>query len=214
MTAHGRSALLIGSNGTLGRAVLSAFSSKAWTGFSILGPSGQCPTARGFDSVAVASALPPTFRPDVVVCTAGAFAPSSTLDDAPLMRTMLAANLEPCLLAAQLAQSRNAKALVLVGSRAVHASGALPLGLLHYGLSKRAVHELSESLSVHAAFRTLLVLPTMIDTPANRRAMPNAENAKNWTAPAVIASDIEAWASHAGNHEGDFLNSKLELKYY
>ena len=213
MTAHGRSALLIGSNGTLGRAVLSALTSKASTGFSIPGPSGQCPTAHGFDTLAV-NALPQKFQPCIVVCTSGAFASSTNLDDAPLMRKMLAANLEPCLLAAQLAQSWNAKALVLVGSRAVHASGALPLGLLHYGLSKRAVHELSESLNAHATFRTLLVLPTMIDTPANRRAMPNAENAKNWTAPAVIASDIEAWASHAGKHEGDFVNSKLELKYY
>jgi len=126
------------------------------------------------------------------------------------MRTMLAANLEPCLLAAQLAQSRNAKALVLVGARAVHASGALPLGLLHYGLSKRAVHELSESLSVHAAFRTLLVLPTMIDTPANRRAMPNAEHAKRWTAPAVMANDVEAWASRGGQHSDNMKSNVLK----
>lgn len=61
-----------------------------------------------------------------------------------------------------------------------------------YGASKSAVHRLTESLADELKLKGVTVnavLPSIIDTPANRADMPNAEFDR-WVAPADLAAVI------------------------
>jgi len=66
-----------------------------------------------------------------------------------------------------------------------------------YGASKAAVLRLTESLSAELREKNInvnAVMPSIIDTPPNRAAMPNADPAK-WVAPADLANVIVFLAS-------------------
>jgi NAD(P)-dependent dehydrogenase (short-subunit alcohol dehydrogenase family) len=76
----------------------------------------------------------------------------------------------------------------------------LPVGLSAYAAAKGAVLSLSEILQKEVAERHVRVntiVPTTIDTPANRTAMPNADFSL-WTPPAAIAEVIYWLSSDAG----------------
>ncbi len=79
--------------------------------------------------------------------------------------------------------------VVAVGSRAAETGGA---GMAAYAVSKVAVHALVRVLALEnrdLGVRFNAVLPGTIDTPANRRAMPDADPSK-WTSPEAIARVI------------------------
>ncbi len=66
-----------------------------------------------------------------------------------------------------------------------------------YAASKSAVHRLTESLADELKLKGVTVnavLPSIIDTPANRRDMPNADFSR-WVAPADLAAVILFLAS-------------------
>lgn len=75
--------------------------------------------------------------------------------------------------------------------------GAARMGA--YVASKAAVVRLTETLSAELRDRGInvnCVMPTIIDTPANREAMPDADPAR-WVAPGDLASVIAFLASDA-----------------
>jgi NAD(P)-dependent dehydrogenase (short-subunit alcohol dehydrogenase family) len=77
--------------------------------------------------------------------------------------------------------------VIAVGSRA---GIDCPGGLSAYAASKAALHALVQSVANetrHKGVTVNAVLPSTIDTAANRAAMPSADPAK-WVAPASIAS--------------------------
>jgi NAD(P)-dependent dehydrogenase (short-subunit alcohol dehydrogenase family) len=79
--------------------------------------------------------------------------------------------------------------IVNVAARAALAGGA---GAAAYSASKSAVVRLTESLAAElreANIRVNCVLPGTIDTPQNRRAMPDADFSR-WVAPEAIADVI------------------------
>ncbi len=79
--------------------------------------------------------------------------------------------------------------IVAVGSHAAERAGA---GAAAYAVSKSAVHALVRVLALEnreRGVRVNAVLPGTIDTPANRRAMPNADRS-SWTSPEAIARTI------------------------
>ncbi len=79
--------------------------------------------------------------------------------------------------------------VVAVGSRAAETGGA---GMAAYAVSKLAVHALVRVLALEnrdRGVRVNAVLPGTIDTPANRRAMPDADRS-SWTPPEAIARTI------------------------
>jgi NAD(P)-dependent dehydrogenase (short-subunit alcohol dehydrogenase family) len=84
----------------------------------------------------------------------------------------------------------------------VAAAAALdpPAGIAAYVASKAAVVALTRSLAreVPAGVRVNAVLPTTIDTPANRAAMPDADFSR-WTRPEQIAAVIRWLASDAAS---------------
>lgn len=83
---------------------------------------------------------------------------------------------------------------------AARAALARPAGLAAYSATKMAVVVLTETLHAEVGglgIRVNAVLPTTIDTPANRAAMPEADTSQ-WTPPTHIA-DVLVWlASPAG----------------
>ena len=74
-----------------------------------------------------------------------------------------------------------------------------PAGIAAYSASKAAVGVLTETLQKElgdAGIRVCAVVPTTIDTPANRDAMPDADFSA-WTPPAEIARVLVWLASDA-----------------
>ena len=72
-------------------------------------------------------------------------------------------------------------------------------GMGPYSASKAGVHRLTESLSDELAETSITVnavLPTIIDTPANRATMPDADFSQ-WVEPDAIASIILFLSSHS-----------------
>jgi NAD(P)-dependent dehydrogenase (short-subunit alcohol dehydrogenase family) len=93
--------------------------------------------------------------------------------------------------------ARRAGTILNVASRAAFDR---PAGLAAYAASKAALVVLTETLQKEvssAGVRVNAVVPTTIDTPANRAAMQGADSSQ-WTPPARIA-DVLVWlASPAG----------------
>jgi NAD(P)-dependent dehydrogenase (short-subunit alcohol dehydrogenase family) len=85
--------------------------------------------------------------------------------------------------------------IVNVASRAAR---DLPAGLAAYSASKAAIVVLTETLQKEVesdGIRVHAVVPTTIDTPANRSAMPDADFS-SWTEPSEIAS-VVGWLAGA-----------------
>lgn len=86
--------------------------------------------------------------------------------------------------------------IVNVGSAAALKAGA---GMGAYGAAKAGVHALTQALAEELKDTSVTVnavLPSIIDTPANRQDMPNADPAQ-WVAPADLAAVILFLASPA-----------------
>jgi NAD(P)-dependent dehydrogenase (short-subunit alcohol dehydrogenase family) len=84
--------------------------------------------------------------------------------------------------------------IVNVGANAARKAGA---GMGPYAASKAGVHRLTESMAEelkHRGVTVNAVLPSIIDTPANRAEMPNARFDR-WVAPAELAAVILFLAS-------------------
>jgi NAD(P)-dependent dehydrogenase (short-subunit alcohol dehydrogenase family) len=70
-------------------------------------------------------------------------------------------------------------------------------GMLAYASSKAMVASITQNLAVEVVQENILVnavMPSTIDMPANRKAMPNADHSK-WPTPAQIAETISFLAS-------------------
>lgn len=124
-----------------------------------------------------------------VLHLAGAFdwCPVAESDPA-LWQALFRANLETTLavVKAALPLLSAGGAIVTVGAAAAVPSGA---GMAPYAASKSAVARLTESLAAEigaGGIRINTLLPAIIDTPANRAAMPDADFS-TWTHPDAIA---------------------------
>jgi len=142
-------------------------------------------------------------RLDIVVHTVGGFAggqPVAATDDATFQR-MLEVNLNSAffLLRAVIPTLRSTGdgRIIAIGSRAALEPGA---GVGAYSCSKAALVALIRSIALEnrdAGLTANVILPGTIDTPANRRAMPNADF-RQWVQPQRIASLIVWLVSESG----------------
>ncbi|MEK6550341.1 MAG: SDR family NAD(P)-dependent oxidoreductase [Pseudomonadota bacterium] len=141
-------------------------------------------------------------RIDALVNTIGGFTGGKPVheDDLDSWDRMLAINLRTTLLAcravipAMIAQGSGR--IVNVGARAALGGVA---GLGAYVAAKSAVIRLTETLAAELKDRQITVncvLPGTIDTPQNRRDMPNADHSR-WVPPAAIADVIVFLVSDA-----------------
>ena len=86
--------------------------------------------------------------------------------------------------------------IINIGARAALAGGP---GLAAYSASKAAVLRLTESMAAELLEDRITVnavLPSTLDTPANRQAMPDADPGA-WVSPASLAEVIAFLASEA-----------------
>lgn len=137
---------------------------------------------------------------DVLVNVAGGFLWEKLADgDTTAFDRMFAINLKTAVVAARTAlphllRSRAGRIVNIGAGAAAAHSGA---GMGAYAASKAGVHRFTESLAdelKESGVTVNAVLPGTIDTPANRRDMPNADHSR-WVAPGDIAAVIVFLAS-------------------
>ncbi len=143
-------------------------------------------------------------RLDVVSMLVGGFALGTIADlNQASMEKMLRLNFYSALAIAKPAfevmKAQKGGRLIFIGARA-----GLDLKnggyAVEYGLSKSLLFRLSELLNAEGNAEGVVaavVVPSVIDTPANRASMPNA-NFDEWVKPEVIAESIAFLCSDAG----------------
>ncbi len=139
---------------------------------------------------------------DILVNAAGGFAGGEPVHQTSweLWQSQIDINLKTAVISCAAAIphliARGGGAIVNVSSRTAMQSGA---NLAAYATAKRAVLQLTEALAVELRPHNITVnavLPSVIDTPANRAAMPKA-NYEVWVKPAEIAEVIHFLVSPA-----------------
>lgn len=88
--------------------------------------------------------------------------------------------------------ANNSGRIVFVGSRPA-LKAAAGKDMIAYGLSKSLLFKLAEYLNETSKGKnitTTVVVPSTIDTPTNRKSMPNA-NPDNWVKPEALAEILE-----------------------
>lgn len=212
MAAALRRALVVGGSGALGSAAVSSFAEAGWRVTNVDFTSSSA-AARNV-ALDAESDFPSRVRLvadacgeegevyDAVVCAAGGWGGTTPdADDfAAVCESMWQMNGQSAVLAAHLASRflrPSVGMLTLTGAAA--ALDATPGFNTAYGMSKSATHHILSSLSADGGGLpdgcvANAILPSTIDTPANRNAMPDADFGE-WTPPAAIAEHVLAWAS-------------------
>jgi NAD(P)-dependent dehydrogenase (short-subunit alcohol dehydrogenase family) len=201
-----RSVLITGGAGGLGRAVTAAFVADGWrvivpvhaeeqvSGATVL--SNVDLTDQDAVSRVVGAAAGETGAPlRAVVNLVGGYAGGAKVHETPLadFERQFALNLRPTYLVTQAALphliAAGGGSIVCVSSRAA----LVPFsGAAGYIASKAAVIAFTQAVAVEyrdVGVRCNAVLPSVIDTPANRAAQPGADHSR-WVPPAQIAATI------------------------
>ncbi|MBI5262853.1 MAG: SDR family oxidoreductase [Bradyrhizobium sp.] len=141
-------------------------------------------------------------RLDVLVNTAGGFSFETVAEgDAQTWKHLYALNVLTALNASRAAipylAATNAGRIINVGAMSALQSAA---GMGPYAASKAGVHRLTEALANEWKGRITVnaVLPSIIDTAANRAGMPDADFSK-WVTPKELAEVILFLASDAAS---------------
>jgi NAD(P)-dependent dehydrogenase (short-subunit alcohol dehydrogenase family) len=210
-----RTALVTGGTGGLGAAVTHAFLDDGWRVVVPWFAEEELQRVREHERLelvqadltdahavrAVAGAAGPELR--AVANLVGGFDAPGRVHETPVeaFERQLRVNLRPtylvCAAALPALLAAGTGAIVCVSSRA--AVQPFP-GAAGYVTAKAAVLALVDALDVeyrHDGIRTNAILPSTIDTPANRAAMPDADH-DAWVAPEQIAAVILALCSDAG----------------
>ena len=139
---------------------------------------------------------------DALINIAGSFRWQTIADgDSETWDLLYAINLKTAVNAsrAALAHMRNGGGRIInIGANAASRSGA---GMGPYAASKAGVHRLTESLAEEVkdlGITVNAVLPSILDTAANRTAMPEA-NFSKWVTPQALANVILFLASDAAS---------------
>lgn len=147
---------------------------------------------------AIAAVIGRFGRLDALLNIAGGFVWQTTDDAEPAWDRMHALNVTTALNASRAAlphlKASDQGRIVNVGSAAALKAGA---GMGAYGAAKAGVHALTQALAEELKATSVTVnavLPSIIDTPANRKDMPDADPAQ-WVAPADLAAVILFLAS-------------------
>jgi NAD(P)-dependent dehydrogenase (short-subunit alcohol dehydrogenase family) len=210
-----RTVIVTGGAGGLGKATVEAFVAEAWRVVAPVRPGRASALPKGSTAVEgdlnhpadVAAALAVASGEDgaplrAVVNLAGAYAGGGLVADTPIeeFERLLALNLRPTYLVTAAALPHLVAAggggIVCVSSRA--AVAPFP-GAAGYVTAKAAVLGFAGAVAADykkAGVRCNTVLPSVIDTPANRQSMPDADFSR-WVRPDEIAPVILFLASDA-----------------
>ncbi|MFI6264644.1 SDR family NAD(P)-dependent oxidoreductase [Micromonospora sp. NPDC051006] len=209
-----RSVLVTGGTGGLGEAVTAAFREAGWRvvvpgreGASAAAPAGDVvrlvadlTDPAGAARAVEAASGDPAAPLRAVVNLVGGYASGGLVHETPVEEfdRMFTANLRPTHLVTRAALphliAAGGGAIVCVSARA--ALAPFP-GAAGYATAKAAVLAFANAVAVEyrrSGVRCNTVLPSVIDTPANRAAQPDADHSR-WVAPAEIAPVIRFLAS-------------------
>lgn len=212
MTFQNRTVIVTGGTGALGRALVGALlaaGARCRIPYLVDAEAARFPHTDGVTLVkdtdlseeeAVARLYDGVTDLAASIHIAGGFA-MGAIDETgkPGLMAMLNTNLVSCYLCCRAA----IRAFGPAGGRIVNVTARpgieprLGAGMAAYAASKAAVAALTQSLAAEVAGRAILVnavAPSIIDTPANRAAMPNADHAA-WPTPEDIAATILFLAS-------------------
>ena len=198
----GRVVVVTGGHGALGQAVVETALARGLTVAVIDHAPGRAAPGEALeiggvdltDAAAAESAMAQVVERfggiDALLNIAGGFV-WQTVDDAePAWDRMFALNLATALNASRAAlphlKASTDGRIVNVGSAAALKAGT---GMGAYAASKAAVHSLTQALAEELKTTSVTVnavLPSILDTPANRRDMPDADPGP-WVAPADLA---------------------------
>lgn len=139
--------------------------------------------------------------PSVLVNIAGGFVWETLEDGGPrtwerMFRINALTAVTMCKVALPVMRNQSGAAIINIGANAAAQADA---GMGAYAASKAAVARLTESLAAESADADLTVnavLPTIIDTPTNRKDMPDADFSE-WVQPRDIAKVVQFLASDA-----------------
>ncbi len=209
----GTTVAVVGSSGALGQAVVQAFlQSRARVVAASRHSQRPGPTGEALETVALDASDEPSVaaffarfgRVDVLVNAVGGYAAGQSVADLDVatLEQQLELNLRPAFLltryALRLMQQSGRGRIVHVSSRAAVEAGK---NAFAYSTSKQAVVRLVEAAAAENARSGITVncvLPSIIDTPANRAAMPDADHDR-WPKAEDVAQVILFLASDAGN---------------
>lgn len=207
-------ALILGSEGALGREVVSKLRASHWNlvccdvvqagaqrnNFIKLDP--NTPPENGVHEIeSMLSAVSSGSKLDAIINISGGFVMDNA-NTACLLRNlslMYASSIQSSAIAAYLAgRHLNSHGLLLLPGAAA-AARPTPMALT-YGCMKAAVHQMVKSLAspgsgIPETSQVVGLAPVMLDTEANRRAMPDADYS-TWTSCDLLASQIVRWAEH------------------
>mgnify|MGYP005839470291 CR=1 FL=1 len=199
--ADGRRIIVTGALGALGSAVVALAAARGWrvAGIDRAPARPDRPETLGgvdlSDPGAAVAALAQAAAGlgggiDALACVAGGFAWETVADGSPATwERMFRLNLGVTLASVRAALPHLAApggAIVLVGAGAALRAGA---GMGAYAASKAGVHRLAEALAAEQkdrGVRVNAVLPSIIDTPANRAEMPQTDHGA-WVRPEELA---------------------------
>jgi len=206
-----RTAVVTGASGNLGQAVVQKFLSE---GYAVEGTGSLLMDAPHFHSVAVdlvneeaaaewvQAVINKHKTIDVAVLTVGGFAMADIAGTSTAMigqqyrlNFETAYNVARPVFVQMIKQGTGT--IFLIGSKA-GMEAANSKGMIAYGLSKSLLFRLAELMNEEAAgtaVNTMVIVPSTIDTPQNRAAMPAADFSK-WQTPETIADIIFSNTKH------------------
>jgi NAD(P)-dependent dehydrogenase (short-subunit alcohol dehydrogenase family) len=203
-------ALITGAGGSLGRAVVERFAADGHAVVGTVSP-GKEPgysvkgnvhflqadlSSEQAASIVVEEAVRRLSRLDAAVLTVGGFTPGTIQNTrSEVLHKMFTLNFETAFNMARplflhMADHKGGK-IVLIGARTARIP-AQGKNALAYSLSKSLIFSLSDLLNAEGAGKgvtSTVIVPSTIDTPDNRKAMPDADFSA-WTRPEIIAQTI------------------------
>lgn len=211
-----KTSLIVGGSGALGRAMVSKFKKSGWrvacidlinndeADTNLIVKKNQ-PLSQQIESIKYGTqAFAKEYNS--IICVAGGFG-LSNIKDSNILESydeQDRINFQPALLSAHLASHQLAAQgmLMFTGSAAVF-EGPVNYAYAYY-IAKSATHSLamqmSERKEIPESADVITILPQIIDTPFNRKAMPDADHSK-WTPPTGIATMVTQWAEHENRPE-------------
>lgn len=210
-----KNVVITGASGNLGKATVEKFSREGYRVIAIVSPGKTLGfEAHGVETIegnlesedSAASAVGEVILKyktiDAAMFLVGGFSAGNIFDTTgDELKKMYSLNFETAYYTArpvfiQMSKQLQGGRIVFIGARpALRAKDGK--GLIAYGLAKSLIFKLSEYLNAEGADKnisTAVVVPSTIDTPQNRKAMPGA-NFTSWVTPDAIAEVLLFFAS-------------------
>lgn len=212
-----KTVLITGASGNLGKACVEKFLSQGYKVLATVSP-GQT-LGNDFTGIETFEAdltneasvenvinnITKAYKIDATLLLVGGFAMGNITDtNGPALQKMFSLNFDTAYFVARPIfnhmMNQSTGKIVFVGARpALNAADGK--STLAYSLSKSLIFKLAELLNAEGASNNVVshvIVPSIIDTPVNRTAMPTA-NFSDWVKPEEIAGTIYYLCSNQGN---------------